>query len=77
MYRRVEVGSNSKIDFILVSVTIMLRWWLAERAGNFWWLSEFENVANLDFGNLKHLQNPEHLLLIAPSIDVQAPMLDL
>ena len=46
----------------------MLRWSLAESSGHFWWPEEFENVENLDFGNLKHLQNPGHLSLTAPSI---------
>ena len=29
---------------------------------------KFENVANPDFENLKHLQNPGHLSMTAPSI---------
>ena len=45
----------------------MLRWWLAESAGHFWWLVESKNVANPDFKNLKHLQNPGHLSLTEPS----------
>ena len=40
---------------------------LANSAGHFWWPAEFKNVANPDFGNLKHLQNPGHLSLTAPS----------
>ena len=54
-------------DFISVSITIMLRWSLADITGNFWWPAEFENVPNPDFENLKHLQNPGHLSLNAPS----------
>ena len=46
----------------------MLRRFVAESAGHFWWPAEFENEENPDFGNLKHLKNPEHLLLTAPSI---------
>ena len=45
----------------------MIRWSLAESAGHFWWPAEFVNVANPDFGNLRHLQNPGHLSLTAPS----------
>ena len=51
------------IDFIFFAIIIMLRWSLAESAGHFWWPAEFENVANPDFENLKHLQNPGHLPL--------------
>ena len=36
---------------------------LAESAGNFWQPSEFENVANPYFENLKYLQNSGHLTL--------------
>ena len=39
----------------------MLRRSLAESDGRFRWPAEFENVANPDFKNLKHLQNPGHL----------------
>ena len=46
----------------------MLRRFLDESAGRFWWPAEFENVANPDFENLKHLQNPGHLSLTEPSI---------
>ena len=46
----------------------MLRWSLAESAGHFWWTAEFENKANPDFENIKHLQNHEHLSLTAPSL---------
>ena len=56
------------IDFIVVAITIMLRRSLAESAGHFWWPAEFENVANPDFENLKHLQNPGHLSLTKPSM---------
>ena len=45
----------------------MTRQLLAKIAGHFWWPAEFENVANPDFEHLKHLQNPEHLLLTEPS----------
>ena len=41
---------------------------LAESAGNFWQLAEFENVVDPDFENLKHLQNPGQSSLIAPSM---------
>ena len=46
----------------------MLHWMLAESTGHFWHPAEFENVANEYFENLKHLQNPRHLLLTAPNI---------
>ena len=46
----------------------MLRQSLAESAGHFWQPEEFKNVANLDFKNLKHLQNPGHLPLTTASI---------
>ena len=55
MYYKIEVINNINIYF-----------WhhhyapLAESAGHFWWTEEFENVANSDLENLKHLQNPEH-----------------
>ena len=68
MYLRVEVSSNVKIYFIVVSITIMLHRLLVESAGNFWQPAEFKNVANPDFGNLKQLQNPGHSSLTAPSI---------
>ena len=54
------------IDFIVVSITIMIRRSLSESAGQFWKPAEFENVENPDFNNLKHLQNPGHLLMTAP-----------
>ena len=38
---------------------------LIESAGHIWWPAEFENVANPDFENLKHLQNPGNLTLAA------------
>ena len=50
------------------SMFITTRWSLAESAGHFWHPAEFENAANPDFENLKHLQNPGHLSLTAPSI---------
>ena len=46
----------------------MIRRLLDKSAGHFWWPSEFENVANPDLVNLKHLQNPGHLPLTAASI---------
>ena len=46
----------------------MLRRLLAESDGHFWQPAEFEDVANPDFENLKHLQNPGHLSLTAPSM---------
>ena len=68
MYKRVEVSSNVKIDFIVFAITIMICCSLAESAGQFWQPSEFENVENPDFENLKHLQNPGHLPLNEASI---------
>ena len=41
----------------------MIIWWLGESAGHFCHPAESKNVANPDFGNLKHLQNPVHLSL--------------
>ena len=35
---------------------------------HFWWPEKFENVANRDFENLKHLQNFGHFLLTAGRI---------
>ena len=46
----------------------MLHQSFADSAGNFWWPEEFEKVANPYFNNLKHLQNPGHLLLTTSSI---------
>ena len=46
----------------------MIRPLLADSANNFCWPEEFENLANPDFKNLKHLQNSGHLSLTAPSI---------
>ena len=46
----------------------MIRWLLDENAGHFWWLAESENLANTDFENLKHLENPGHLFLKEPSM---------
>ena len=56
------------IDFIVVSITIMICRLLGESAGHFWQPAEFENVANPDFENPKHLQNPGHLPLTKSSI---------
>ena len=58
------------MEFIVVAITIVLHWSIAESAGHFWQLAEFENVANTDFENLKHLQNPGHLSLTKPSMCV-------
>ena len=41
---------------------------LAESAGHFWQPTDFENLANPDFENLKHLQNPGHLTLTELSV---------
>ena len=68
MYKRVEVISYVKIDFIFAAITTMIRRSLAESAGHFWQPAEFENVANPDFENIKHLQNPVHLPLNEPSM---------
>ena len=46
----------------------MICWSLDESAGRFWQPAEFENVANPDFENLKHLKNPGNLTLTEPSI---------
>ena len=46
----------------------MLRWSRADSTGHFWQPAEFKNVENPDFENLKHLQNPGHLSLTAPSM---------
>ena len=64
----VEVSSNVMIDFIVVTITIMLRRSLPESAGHFWRPAEFENVANPYFKNLKHLQNLGHFLMISASM---------
>ena len=44
-----------------------------ESAGHFWWSAEFENMANTDFENLKHLENPGHLFLTEPIISTKLP----
>ena len=64
----VEFISNVKIEFIVIAITIMIRQLLDESAGHFLQPAEFENVANPDCENLKHLRNPEHLPLTAASI---------
>ena len=64
----IEVNNIIKIDLIVVAVIITLRQLLAESAGHLSQPAEFENVANPDFDHLKHLQNPGHLSLTAPSI---------
>ena len=38
---------------------------LSESDGQLWQPSEFENMANLDFENLNHLQNLGNVLLTA------------
>ena len=44
----------------------MLRRLLAESVGHFWKPTEFENVENPYFENIKHLQNSGHLPLTEP-----------
>ena len=56
------------IYFIAVAITIMICRSLGESAGHFWQPEEFENMANLDFENLMHLQNPVHLPLTEASM---------
>ena len=46
----------------------MIRRYLADSAGQFWWPEEFEDVTNPYFDNLKHLLNPGHLLLTKSSM---------
>ena len=64
----IEFNNNIRIDFIVVSVIIVICRLLAESAGHFCQLETLENVANPDFDNFKHLQNFGHLLLTAPSM---------
>ena len=59
----IEFNNNIRIEFIVLSIIIVLRRSLVESAGNFGWPAEFENVADPDFEDLKHLQNPGHLSL--------------
>ena len=54
---------------MLVTITVILRRFLAESADHFWQPAEFENVTNSYLENLTHLQNPGHLSLTAPSIE--------
>ena len=63
-----EAINNINIDFIVVTTTITLLRYLAESDGHFRKPAEFENVANPDFENIKHSQNPGHLSLTAPSM---------
>ena len=63
----VEFISNVKIEFIVIAITIMIRQLLDESAGQFLQPAEFENEANPDFENLKHLQNSGQLSLTAHS----------
>ena len=60
--------STRTISYTFNEISIMFRRSLAESAGHFWWPEESENVANQDFENLKHFQNPGHLSLTAPSM---------
>ena len=66
----IEFNNNIRIDFIVVSVIIMLRWSLSESAGHFWNPEELENAANPDFESLNNLQNPGHLSLTASNMYV-------
>ena len=55
--------STWTISHTLNEKFIMLRQLIGESYGHFWKPTEFENVANPDFENLKHLQNPGHLFM--------------
>ena len=59
-----------RLYFIDVAITIMLRRLLADSAAYFWQRIEFKNVANPDFKNIKHMENPGHLSLTEPSMYV-------
>ena len=63
-----EVISYVNIEFIFVAITIRLCQLLAESNGQFKLPVETENLEDTEFENLKHSQNPGHLLLTAPSI---------
>ena len=67
----VDIISNVKIDLIVSpnrnDISIMICTSLAESTSHFLWPEEFDNVANPGFENLKHLKNPGHLPLTAPS----------
>ena len=64
----IEVKNNIRIEFNVVAITSILYRLLAESYGCFCQQAEFENVANTEFENLKHLQNPGHLSLTEPSM---------
>ena len=57
----IEFNNNIRIGFIVVAIIIMIRQSLAESTGHFWQPEKFENVANIYFENIKHLQNPGNL----------------
>ena len=67
-YYNIKVINNHNIGFIVITTTITLYWLLAESSGCFSKPVEFENVANLDFKDIKHLHNPGYLLLTIPSM---------
>ena len=70
--------SNVKIYFIVVAIAIILRRSLDESAGHFLQPEEFKNVANPYFENIKHLQNPGHVLLTAAStFNIRSQLMDL
>ena len=66
----IEVNNMIRIYLIVVVIIIMLFWLINDISGHFWNSEESENVANLDFKNIKLLQNPVHLSLTAPIISV-------
>ena len=45
------------ISAYIVAITILICWLLAAIDGQFWRPEKFENLANLDFENIKHSQN--------------------
>ena len=57
--------STGTISTTLNYNSIMLRWFLSEGTVHFWNPEEFENTANPDLENLKHLQNLGHFSLTA------------
>ena len=61
----VEVITNVKIEFIVVSIIITLCWSLAAGAGHFWRPEKPKNLENPDFENIKHLQNLGYFLINA------------
>ena len=56
------IDEEARIANVVV-ITIILRRLLDDSAVHFWWPEESENVANIGFDNLKHLQKPGHLFL--------------